>query len=134
MKTRLVLGVALVAASILSRISSVEQAMSWTSRLAGGLARSGKWTFDKVQAETLLMWWSGLVPRANCMDRAMALRWFGARHGAVGQVVIGFKRAPLGADEPWMGHAWVLWDDGSTSFMETTQPHKIVLMERGHES
>lgn len=134
MKTRLVLGMALTVASILSRLSSVERAMFWTHRIAGGLTRLDGEGFDRTSVEASLMWWSAVVPRANCMDRAMALRWYGAWHGVLGQVVIGFKRAPLSAAEPWMGHAWILWDDGSTSFMEADQPHKTVLMEGGHES
>lgn len=54
---------------------------------------------------------SRLVPGANCLHRAFALRvWFGSQ-GVESRIVIGFRKR-----ESFEGHAWIeiACDDGST--------------------
>ena len=120
---RLELFIELVAATVISRVVSVERVLGECARWMDHV----EVTQEDVELEALeaiALSLSAKIPLCNCLDQALALRWFLARRGVRAVVVVGFKWEAGG----WQGHAWLevaqrgrmLWS-GADRFKEVTR-------------
>ncbi|MEM1349839.1 MAG: lasso peptide biosynthesis B2 protein [Myxococcota bacterium] len=105
-------------AAIGSRSLTVRAAISLTRRIAGSLshgsarAELGSPAELPAHGERLANTVSRVVPRSNCLDRAMATRVWWARRGIDGSIVVGVRRRE---GRPWEGHAWLERGDAESS-------------------
>ncbi len=91
----------MVVASILSRAVSPKDAVMWASRGARVVgAREER--AGAMDVERAVMRWGRVMRWIDCMDRAIAVRWWLAARGQASEIVVGFRRR-----EAWEGHAWL---------------------------
>jgi len=110
----------LVCATIGSRSVTVRTGVSWTRRLArwmSGRAASSERDAGEIsaRAERLATLTGQVIPRANCLDKAMAARIWLARRRVDASLVVGVRKR---SGRPWEGHAWLERADGTPLFLE----------------
>ena len=92
-----------------------------------GAPRGGR-AIDHQQRAERLVWRAARLPwfaKADCYDRALAVRWWLAKRGVASQVVFGLRKEH-GA---WEGHAWLELGDGSKLFVEESLGYREIARE-----
>lgn len=98
-------------ATVLTRLGSPIQCVT---RFAGCFDRIARWRLgappvDGMMLERRALGMSRVIPRCNCLDQALAMRWVLAWCGERAVVIIGFRWS----HDHWEGHAWLERADGA---------------------
>lgn len=117
---RLELLAGLGAATVLTRIVSVERVLGVCARW-GDHAPRAREAIEVEALERLALKLSALIPLCNCLDQALALRWFLARRGHGAVIVVGFKWEA----QRWQGHAWLELEGGAKMLWSSTDGLKF---------
>lgn len=110
----------LVAATVITRVVSVERVLGVCARWADHASSAQDATeIEALERQALKL--SALIPRCNCLDQALALRWFLARRGQRAVIVVGFKWQA----QRWQGHAWLELEGGARMLWSSADGHKF---------
>ena len=118
------LGIWLLLASVVSRAATPERAVRVACRVSQEVWASRSRAREKeMDIERAAHSWGRWMRWLDCMDRAIAVKWWMAARGEPAVLVVGFRKS-----ETWEGHAW-LERGGRRWFVEPGAGYREVFRE-----